>query len=88
MVAFFASIIPSPIPEQFSPCVMRGRERKGGKSYFSKLPISSSLLCDSCGGREDREGAGSSDFPECREISQSNVLLPFRFLRPTVFSTS
>lgn len=36
-VASFASFIPSPIPEQFSPCVLRGRERKGGKSYFSKF---------------------------------------------------
>lgn len=88
-VASFASFIPSPIPEQFFPCVLRGRERKRGKSYFSKLLSSSSLPCDSCRGRENWEGAESSDFPECKEISQSTVWLPFTFLiRPCILSTS
>lgn len=87
-VAFFASFIPSPIPEQSSPCVLRGRQRKGGKSYFSKFLSSSGLPGDSCGGREDWERAGSSDFPERREISQNNVWLPFRFLRPSILSAA
>lgn len=67
---------------------MRGRERKGGKSYFSKLLSTSSLPCDSFGGRDDWEAEENSDFPECREISQ-NVWLPFYFLiRPCGLSTS
>lgn len=32
-----AALLPSPCPEQSPPCALRGRERKGGKSYFSKL---------------------------------------------------
>lgn len=67
---------------------MRGRERKGGKSYFSKLLSTSSLPCDSFGGRDDWEAEENSDFPECRERSQ-NVWLPFYFLiRPCGLSTS
>lgn len=53
------ALLPSPCLQQLPPCVLRGRERKGGKSYFSKLlsssSSSSSLPCDSCGGREGWE---------------------------------
>lgn len=69
-----AALLPSPCLEQLPPCVLRGRERKGGKSYFSKLLSSSggSLPCDSCGGREGWEWLGRSDFPECREAGASS----------------
>lgn len=61
-----ATVLPSPCLEQSPPCALRGRERKGGKSYFSKLLSSSRRLpCDSCGGREAWEGLGRRDFPEC-----------------------
>lgn len=83
-----AASAPSPSPEQSSPCVLRGRERKGGKSYFSKLLSSSSLPCDSCRGREDGEGAGSGDFPECGDTNESHVWLPFLFLGLSIFSAS
>lgn len=59
--------LPSPGLEQLPPCVLRGRERKGGKSYFSKL------LSSRGGGGSPvthvgagREWLGRSDFPECR----------------------
>lgn len=85
---FSGRLVPSPSPEQSSPCVLRGRERKGGESYFSKLLSSCSLPCDSRRGREDGEGAGSGDFPECRDKNESQVWLPFLFLRRSIFSAS
>lgn len=74
-----AALLPSPCREHLPPCVLRGRERKGGKSYFSKLLSSSgssSLPCDSCGGREGWEGLGRSDFPERRAPGASSGCPP------------
>lgn len=52
-----------PRPGQSPPCAPRGRERKAGRSYFSKLLSSGrGLPGDSRGGREGRERPGAVIF--------------------------
>lgn len=60
---FLVAAPPLPRPGQSPPCAPRGRERKAGRSYFSKLLSSGrGLPGDSRGGREGRERPGAVIF--------------------------
>lgn len=60
---FLGAAPPLPRPGQSPPCAPRGRERKAGRSYFSKLLSSGrGLPGDSRGGREGRERPGAVIF--------------------------
>lgn len=63
---------PSPPPPSTVASLCAAGEGTERESYFSKLLSSSSLPCDSCGGREGCERLGPGDFPECGAVGASS----------------